>query len=85
NLKLQSIGLHRGHDQVVIRQPTRAEGFVAFYLKEGRVIAADCVNAILEFNVAKRLVAENIHIDANILANPETNLKTLASQVHQDG
>jgi 3-phenylpropionate/trans-cinnamate dioxygenase ferredoxin reductase subunit len=84
NLKLQSVGLHHGHDQVVIRQPTRAEGFVAFYLKEGRVIAADCVNAILEFNVAKRLVADNIHIDANILANPETNLKTLASQVHQD-
>jgi 3-phenylpropionate/trans-cinnamate dioxygenase ferredoxin reductase component len=77
NLKLQSVGLSQGHDQVIIRPPSKPEGFVTFYLKEGRMIAADCVNAMLEFSVAKRLVTEKIPVEAEALANPETNLKTL--------
>jgi 3-phenylpropionate/trans-cinnamate dioxygenase ferredoxin reductase subunit len=77
NLKLQSVGLSQGHDQVVIRAPRSPEGFVAFYLREGRMIAADCVNSIIEFNVAKKLVASGAQVDAAALAAPETNLRTL--------
>ncbi|MDD2795829.1 oxidoreductase C-terminal domain-containing protein [Acidocella sp.] len=46
------------HDRVVIRPARMPEGFVCFYLKDGRMIAADCVNSIPEFNAAKRLVTE---------------------------
>jgi 3-phenylpropionate/trans-cinnamate dioxygenase ferredoxin reductase subunit len=77
NLKLQSVGLSQGHDKVVIRPARTPEGFVAFYLHEGRMIAADCVNAVLEFNFAKRLVTDKIIVDASSLADPETNLKSL--------
>lgn len=77
NLKLQSVGLSQNYDEVVIRPPRTPEGFVAFYLKEGRMIAADCVNSIIEFNMAKRFVAEKLVLDSAALADPNTNLKTL--------
>jgi 3-phenylpropionate/trans-cinnamate dioxygenase ferredoxin reductase subunit len=77
NLKLQSVGLAQGHDQVVIRPARTPEGFIAFYLKEGRMIAADCVNSILEFNAAKKLVADKISLDPTALGDPAVNLKSL--------
>jgi len=77
HFKLQSVGLSQGHDQVVLRPPRTPEGFVAFYLQEGRMIAADCVNAIIEFNMAKRLVSEKVLVDPAALADPAVNLKTL--------
>jgi 3-phenylpropionate/trans-cinnamate dioxygenase ferredoxin reductase subunit len=77
NLKLQSVGLSQGHDAVVVRPPRSPEGFVAFYLRDGHMIAADCVNAIIEFNVAKRLVTDKVHVDAAALADPAVNLKSL--------
>jgi 3-phenylpropionate/trans-cinnamate dioxygenase ferredoxin reductase subunit len=76
-LKLQSVGLSQGHDTVVIRPARTPDGFVAFYLQAGRMIAADCVNSVLEFNLAKRLVTEKTPVDAAMLANPDTNLRAL--------
>jgi 3-phenylpropionate/trans-cinnamate dioxygenase ferredoxin reductase subunit len=77
HLKLQSVGLSQGHDQIVLRPARSPEGFVAFYLKQGRMIAADCVNSMQEFNQAKRLITEKIPVDPVALADPETNLKSL--------
>jgi 3-phenylpropionate/trans-cinnamate dioxygenase ferredoxin reductase subunit len=77
NLKLQSVGLSQGYDQVVMRPPRSPEGFIAFYLKNGIMIAADCVNSMLEFNAAKRFITEKLVLDPAALANPEVNLKTL--------
>lgn len=77
NLKLQSVGLGQGYDTVVQRPPRSADGFVAFYLKDGVVIAADCVNAILEFNIAKKLVAEKVKVAPAALADTGVELKTL--------
>jgi len=54
-------------------------GFVAFYFKEGRVIAADCLNAMLEFNAAKRLVSEKRMVKATALADPETDIRSMVT------
>jgi 3-phenylpropionate/trans-cinnamate dioxygenase ferredoxin reductase subunit len=78
NLKLQSVGLSAGHDQVVIRPPIKEDSFIAFYLKKGRMIAADCVNAVAEFNQAKRLITQKILVDDAALADPGIDLKSLA-------
>ncbi len=78
-LKLQSVGLSQGHDEVAIRPPSKPGGFVAFYLKEGRMIAADCVNAMLEFNAAKRLISEKRLIHASTLANPAIDLRSITA------
>jgi 3-phenylpropionate/trans-cinnamate dioxygenase ferredoxin reductase subunit len=77
NLKLQAVGISQHYDQIVIRPPRSPEGFVAFYLKEGVMIAADCVNSIIEFNMAKRFVADKLTLDPAALADPAVNLKTL--------
>ncbi len=77
NLKLQSVGLSQGHDQVIIRPPRSPEGFIAFYMKNGIMIAADCVNSVLEFNAAKRFITDKLVLDTAALANPEVVLKTL--------
>jgi 3-phenylpropionate/trans-cinnamate dioxygenase ferredoxin reductase subunit len=77
NLKLQSVGLSQGFEQEVQRPARMPEGFMTFYLKDDRMIAADCVNCVIEFNAAKRLVGERVPVSATALANPEVPLKSL--------
>jgi 3-phenylpropionate/trans-cinnamate dioxygenase ferredoxin reductase component len=77
--KLQSVGLSHGYEQAVIRPPKNPDGFIVFYLKSGLVIAADCVSAMAEFNVAKKLVTEKISVDPAALADPSIDLKSIAT------
>ncbi len=77
NYKLQSVGLSQGYEDAVQRPGRTPESFIVFYMKEGRVLAADCVNAVAEFNIAKRLVAEKLVVDAAALSDPAVDLKTL--------
>lgn len=78
DLKLQSVGLSEGHDQVVQRGDMAARNFVLFYLREGRVIAADAVNRQADFMMAKKLVANRTAAAADALADGAVPLKTLA-------
>jgi 3-phenylpropionate/trans-cinnamate dioxygenase ferredoxin reductase subunit len=77
DLKLQMVGLSDGYDELVIRGKTEASSFTAFYLKEGRVIAADSVNRPGDFMAAKRLAGERIEIAPASLADESVPLKTL--------
>lgn len=77
--KLQSVGLNQGYDTEIVRLPKNPESFVVFYMKEGRMIAADCVSAIADFNIAKKLVAGKVIVDAKILADSDSDLKSLVS------
>jgi 3-phenylpropionate/trans-cinnamate dioxygenase ferredoxin reductase subunit len=77
NYKLQSVGLSQGYENAVQRPGRTPESFIVFYMKEGRVLAADCVNAVAEFNTAKKLVAEKLVVDPAALSDPAVDLKTL--------
>lgn len=77
DLKLKMVGLSQGYDQLVLRGSPDAGSFCAFYLQGRRVLAADTVNRIPDFMVAKRLVAERIEVDAARLADEVQPLKTL--------
>lgn len=77
NYKLQSVGLSQGYDYAVQRPARTPEGFIVFYIKDGIVLAADCVNSMLEFNVAKKLVAEKHPVSEAVLSDPAVDLKTL--------
>ena len=73
-IKLQMAGLSTGYDQVVMRGS--AEGgveasFALFYLKEGVLIAADCVARPKEFMVSKKLIKAREKILAQDLRNEE--------------
>jgi 3-phenylpropionate/trans-cinnamate dioxygenase ferredoxin reductase subunit len=77
DLKLQSVGLNHGYEEEIVRPALSPDGFVVFYVKDGRVLAADCVNAVREFNWAKRLVADQTVVDPAALADPAVDLKSL--------
>jgi 3-phenylpropionate/trans-cinnamate dioxygenase ferredoxin reductase component len=69
DLKLQIAGLSQGYDQVVIRGDRDSRNFAAFYLQEGKLISADCVNRPQEFMISKRLIADQVPVDAERLAD----------------
>lgn len=77
DLQLQMVGISDGYEEVVIRGSTDTSSFIAFYLKDGKVIAADAVNRPAEFMAAKRLVGERIPVTPDRLADEQTSLKTL--------
>ncbi len=74
-LKLQMVGFSADGDTEVVRGDRAANQFAVFYLKDGKVVAADAVNSPREFMVCKQLVGKPV--DAGALANPDTDLKAL--------
>jgi 3-phenylpropionate/trans-cinnamate dioxygenase ferredoxin reductase subunit len=77
DLKLQMVGLSEGFDTFVVRGSMDANHFIALYLKDGMVIAADAVNRAADFMVAKRLVAERVVATPAQLADESVPLKAL--------
>ena len=79
DLKLQMVGLSRGHDEWVARGDMTTRSFTVFYLREGTVIAADAVNRPGDFMQARRLVTAGVRTEAARLADPAADLKKLAA------
>lgn len=80
DLKLQMVGLSAGHEQCVLRGSPADHSFIAFYLRDGRLIAADAVNRQADFLAAKRLVTTAAAIDPTRLADVSIPLKDLLLQ-----
>jgi 3-phenylpropionate/trans-cinnamate dioxygenase ferredoxin reductase subunit len=76
-LKLKMVGLSEGFERLVLRGDPLSDSFSAFYLKDGKVLAADTVNRPQDFIAAKRLVAECIPVTAEQLADDSRPLKEL--------
>lgn len=77
DLKLQTVGLSAGHDNLVVRGDTRTRSFSVVYLRHKRVIALDCVNAVRDYVQGKRLVAEGLTIDPRLLSDTSLPLKEM--------
>ena len=78
DLKLQTVGLSTGHDSVVVRGDPATRRFSLVYLKGGRVIALDCVNAVKDYVQGRALVVDRAHPDPARLADASVALKDLA-------
>jgi 3-phenylpropionate/trans-cinnamate dioxygenase ferredoxin reductase component len=78
DLRLQTIGLSIGHDDIVVRGAPESRSFSAVYLRQGRVIALDCVNAVRDYVQGRKLVAEGAAPDRARLADPAVPLKELS-------
>jgi 3-phenylpropionate/trans-cinnamate dioxygenase ferredoxin reductase subunit len=78
DLKLQTVGLSIGHDAAVLRGDPVARSFSVVYLKQGRVIALDCVNATRDYVQGRALVTGRVSPDRAALADPAIPLKSLA-------
>ncbi len=77
DLKLQTVGLSIGHDERVLRGDPAARSFSVVYLRDGRVIALDCVNAVKDYVQGRKLVAEGMTPDKARLADAGVPLKEL--------
>ena len=68
NMKIQMVGLQNSEDDVVVRgnltSPNK-NGLSLFYMKESRIVAADCVNRPKEFASAKQLIQSRMKLDAS--------------------
>jgi 3-phenylpropionate/trans-cinnamate dioxygenase ferredoxin reductase subunit len=76
DLRLQTMGLSIGHDATVLRGDVAARSFSVIYLKAGKVIALDCVNAVKDYVQGKALVESGATVDPAALADTEVPLKT---------
>ena len=77
DLRLQTAGLSFGHDATVLRGDPAARSFSVIYLKEGRVIALDCVNRTKDYAQGRRLVEERAVIAPKLLLDTGTELKAM--------
>ncbi len=77
DLKLQTVGLSLGHDAEVIRGSIEERSFSVVYLREGRVIALDCVNRTRDYAQGRKLVEAKASVAPELLADSEVNLKDL--------
>lgn len=78
DLKLQTVGLSTGHDHAILRGDPANRSFSVVYLKDGRVIALDCVNATKDYVQGRKLVVERLSPDPAALADASVPLKEIA-------
>jgi len=79
DLKLQTVGLSSGHDATVFRGDPATRSFSVIYLKDGKVIALDCVNMIKDYVQGRKLVEAGAAIPAQQLADATVPLKDLVT------
>ena len=78
DLKLQTVGLHHGHDDLIVRGDPGARSFSVVYLRDGRVAALDCVNAVKDYVQGRKLILSGVRVDRAALADASIPLKELA-------
>ncbi|MCL2915498.1 NAD(P)/FAD-dependent oxidoreductase [Shewanella corallii] len=83
DLKMKMAGINTGHDATVLRGSVSDGQFSCFYLRNGVVIAADCVNQPGEFMASKRLIAQGGRVPAEMLSNSSISMKEIITLCHQ--
>lgn len=79
DLRLQTVGISHGYDTAVLRGSTDARSFSLVYLKDGAVVALDCVNAARDFAQGRKLVSAGARTDPALLADDRKPLKEIAA------
>jgi len=77
DLRLQTVGLSLGYDATVLRGDPAERSFSVIYLREGRVIALDCVNRTKDYVQGRKLVENRAEIDPERLLDTEIPLKDM--------
>lgn len=81
DLKLQTVGLSAGHDNSVVRGDPAKRSFSVVYLRAGRVVALDCINAPRDFVLGKKLVTLAAEAAPQDLADPGHDLAKIAARL----
>ena len=81
DLRLQTVGLSTGYDATVLRGDPATRSFSVIYLKQGKVIALDCVNMVKDYVQGKALVVGGMALAQEVLADNSKTLKELIAEV----
>jgi 3-phenylpropionate/trans-cinnamate dioxygenase ferredoxin reductase component len=76
DLRLQTVGLSTNHDDAVLRGDPATRSFSIVYLKQGRVVALDCVNKAGDFAQGRKLVEQGAALTAAQAAESTVPLKS---------
>ncbi len=76
-LRLQTVGLSVGYDETIVRGSADQPGWSLIYLRQGRVVALDCVNATRAYVQGRKLIAAGRGFDSARLADMSVPLKDL--------
>lgn len=76
---LQYVGHATRWDDLVIRGHTDELEFCAFYLRGGVIQAAFAMDRGTDIAIAKELIADRVHVDAQVLADEDIDLAELTS------
>lgn len=79
DLKLQMAGLSKQSDEIVIRGDMSSRKFSACYLRDGALVAINCVSQVKDFMQAKPLIAKGWKPDVTKLADASVALKDMAT------
>lgn len=77
DLRLQTAGISLGYDHSLVRGDPAQRSFSVVYLKGGRVIALDCVNAVKDYVQGRKLVEAKMSPPLDRLADASVPLKEL--------
>lgn len=77
DLRLQTVGLSAGYDDLVVRGDPLTRSFSVVYFRNGRVTALDCVNMTKDYIQGRKLVEAGAQIDRALIADARTALKDL--------
>jgi 3-phenylpropionate/trans-cinnamate dioxygenase ferredoxin reductase subunit len=78
--KLQMAGLSDAADELVLRGDPASGRFTAFYLRDGRLVAALSVSRPGEHMQSRKLVAARVQARAQQLADPSFDLQALLAE-----
>lgn len=78
--KLQIAGLSQDYDEHVVRGDPETGSFAVFYLRAGRLIAVDAVNAAPEFIVTKKMIISGQTLAPADLQDTSVSMKELAAK-----
>lgn len=81
DLKLQTVGLAVGFDREIVRGDPASRSFSVVYLRDDRVVALDCVNAVRDYVQGKALVTSGAVLLPEQLADASMPLKELLAAV----
>lgn len=74
---LQYAGFHTDSDEMAVRGSLSDRNFAAFYLQNGRIIAAVGIDRAKDVRAAMRLIAARTRVSAEHLENEDVELKKL--------
>lgn len=77
NIKLQITGLNTGYDRVITRPGDKPGAISFWYFKGDTLLAVDAANDPRAYMIGKRLIDGGKSPDPELVANPETDLKSL--------